>query len=176
MLRYAITKTTIEEGSLFTDDFIDVNALPAIFNGYTGKCYACTSSLAQTMLIKGFDIISLTYVNELGEYTVFPVGITPTDHAPDLEHLSKPDRDYNLDNELEEFLKAIERLIKIIVIIAVIALIVYAFFVFSPYISAFFSRMGWGGGSNVNTNVNINLSDEVEKKKNEVKKDEEKTD
>ena len=176
MLRYAITDTMIEEGSLFSDDYIDINALPSILGAFTGKCYACTSSLAQTTVIRGFDIIKLTYVNELGEYTVFPVGITPTNHAPDLEHPNKPSGDYDLDNELEEFLKAIERLIKIIVIIAVIALIVYAFFVFSPYISAFFSRIGLGGGSNVNTNVNINLSDEIEKKKNEVKKDEEKTD
>lgn len=176
MLRYAITDTVIEEGAMLTNEAYRLTGLPAVFSGFTSNCYVCTSSLAQTTVIKGFDIIKLTYVNKLGEYTVFPIGITPTNHAPNLEHPNKPDGDYDLDNELEEFLKAIERLIKIIVIIAVIALIVYAFFVFSPYISAFFSRMGWGGGSNVNTNVNINLSDEVEKKKNEVKKDEEKTD
>ena len=179
LLRFDVTDTTIEKGSLFdTERELSSEFLPDAFSfllGFGINNYACNSSLVQTVLISDFDIIQVTLGDETRGYTTFPVGMTPTDHAPDIGHLPSPDID-SPAGEFEEFMKMLEKLIKIIVIIAVIALIVYAFFVLSPYISAFFSRMGWGGGSNVSTNVNVNLSDEVEKKKNEVKKDEEKTD
>ena len=173
LLRYTVTDTVLEEGSMFSDSLIDIEALPAILQGYTGKNYCCTSTLAHTTLIKGFNIIELKYVNELGEYTVFPVGMTPSNHAPDLEHPNKPSGSVNLDNAAKVANAMGVSLLTALVIIAFIGLLVYIFFICFPYLSAFLSN--WGG-SNVQTNVNINLSDEIEKKKNEVKKDEEKTD
>ena len=143
---------------------------PYLICSLTDETY---SLLCDGQIPEGFDIIELKYVNELGEYTVFPVGITPSNHAPDLEHPNKPSGSVNLDNAAKGAYAIIVSLLTALVIIAFIGLLVYVFIICFPYLSAFLSN--WGG-SNVQTNVNINLSDEIDKKKNEVKKDEEKTD
>lgn len=174
LLRYEITDTTVEEGSLFDgEEFQWENILP-VFLGMTGESYACTSSLVETSLISDFDIIEVSLKKDDGVFTAFPVGISPTDHAPDIGQLPEPDPD-SPAGEYEEFMNKLEMIIKIIVIIAVIALALYVLFVISPYITPFLSRLSGSGKTEVQSNVNINLSEETNKKKDEVKKDEKKT-